>query len=190
MTNGDWIALFRLIAVALSYPDGQFVHRVQEAIGEVRVDLARDEPRLTLAALSRDLGRLALLPLDQVQGEYTRLFISAYPRVPCPPYESVYTEGELFGLAAEDTDDLYRRWGLVADAEATDHAGAELEFMAFLLALDSPESHAAANQFLAEHIMIWLPQFASDLAKQSRLRFYQAVGALLAAALECRRLVA
>lgn len=182
MTHQDQIALYRLLARALAYPDKHFVGRLQDAVSQIRLDLWSDQ-RLPLGLLMQELGKLAHVPLDQVQGEYTRLFVNAYPHVPCPPYESAYVEGELLGQAAEEVGALYRQWGLVMDGEAVDHAGAELEFVAFLLALDTSELLATADNFLARHVLPWLPRFAADVERESRLGFYRAVGRLLAAVL-------
>ena len=48
---------------------------------------------LPIAPLMHGMGSFPHMPLDQVQGEYTRLFGSALPHVSCPPYESAYREG-------------------------------------------------------------------------------------------------
>lgn len=182
----DRIILYRLLAQALAYPDQRFVTRLQEAVGQINLEML-DDQRLPLAAFIQELGQLAALPLDQVQGEHTRLSISAYPSVPCPPYESAYREGELLGQATQAVDALYRQWGLAVEGEAADHAGAELEFVAFLLSLGTAEALAAAAAFATEHLLTWLPSFAADLSRASRLGFYGAVGRLLAAALPGER---
>lgn len=183
MTREDLIVLYRLLAHSLGYPDRDFVRRVQEAVGQIRMQLW-DDPRLPLSTLIEELGQLAQLPLEQLQGEHTRLFIAAYPRVPCPPYESVYLEGTLQGEAAEDVDRMYREWGLAVQKEEADHAGAELEFVAFLLTIETRESLAAAARFLSEHLLAWLPRFAVDLARESNLGFHRALGNLLSATLD------
>jgi TorA maturation chaperone TorD len=142
------------------------------------------EPGLDLGTFLRELTALSYLPLVRLQGEHTRLFINGYPHVACPPYESVYTEGELMGEAAQEVGALYGRWGVEVPADQVDHAGAELEFVAFLLSLGTPEALADADRFLAEHMLSWLPRFAADLVGESRLGFYRALGRLLAAAVE------
>ena len=183
MLREDRISLYRLLAQALAYPDEDFTGRVQESLSKLPLELWSD-PDLDLSSFLRELAGLSLLPLEQLQGEHTRLFINAYPHVPCPPYESVYTNGELLGQAAEEMDVLCRRWGLAVDKEEVDHAGVELEIAAFLLTIGSPEAVATAERFLVEHLRSWLPRFAADVARESRLGFYQAMGRLLGAVLE------
>ena len=183
MARQELIGVYRLLARSLAYPDENFVWQVRDAIGQLPVDYW-NSPHMPFSELIEGLGHMAQLPLEQIQGEYTRLFMAAFPQVPCPPYESVYLEGRLMGDAAEVLDSLYRRWGLVVDGEDVDHAGAELEFEAFLLALDTPDSQSAAVDFLKEHLLTWLPQLASDIVRESNLLFYRSVGRLLVAILE------
>jgi TorA maturation chaperone TorD len=76
-------------------------------------------------------------------------------------------------------DARYRQWGLVVH-EQVDHAGAELEFLAFLLALETPESLAAADAFLKDHASRWIPRWADDVGRESHLGFYRIVGKLAA----------
>jgi len=179
----EHIILYRLLGEALVYPDKNTVTRLQQIVGEIGLDMLNDS-QWPLASFIHELGELARLPLDQVQGEYTRLFINAYPHVPCPPYESAYREGALLGQAAESVDVFFRQWGVVVDGEQVDHAGAELEFMAFLLTLGTSDALAAADAFMAEHPLAWLPRFADDVARTSHLEFYRATGQLLAAVLQ------
>jgi TorA maturation chaperone TorD len=181
MRREDRAALYRLLAQGLAYPDPHFVRNLRTSIGKLGLVFLED-PSLPLSAFMQELGKLAALPLDQVQGEHTRLFINAYPRVPCPPYESVYREGELLGDVADRVALEYCRWGLLS-GEHVDHAGAELEFLAFLLTLGTFESLAAADRFLKEHVLRWMPTWAEDLVLASQLGFYRAAGELTASVL-------
>ncbi|MBI4787840.1 MAG: molecular chaperone TorD family protein [Chloroflexi bacterium] len=176
------IVLYRLLAQSLIYPDKHFVANLQSAVGKINLEVF-DDGRLPLGAFVRALRELARLPLDQIQGEYTRLFVNAYPHVPCPPYESAYRDGEVLGNAAEQVDVLYRQWELVVEGEQVDQASVELEFIAFLLVLDLPQAREAAEQFRAAHLLRWLPRLADDLDRASRLEFYRAVGRVLRAVL-------
>lgn len=178
----DTIVLLRLLAQALAYPDQNFVATLRTAIGKIKLELY-DDDALPLGTFVQAFGELAQAPLEQVQGEHTRLFINAYPRVPCPPYESVYREGVMLGEAAQQVGAAYRAWGLVVENEQVDHVGAELEFIAFLLMLDTPAARDAANTFTREHFVRWLPRFADDVNRESQLAFYRALAELLTAVL-------
>ena len=72
--------------------------------------------------------------LDEVKGEYTRLFIGPYS-LPAPPWESVYVgeEGMLFQESTLQVRGYYRRFGLLPEEYprvADDSLALELGFMA------------------------------------------------------------
>lgn len=74
----------------------------------------------------------------ELQKEYTRLFINAMPKVPAPPYGSVYMEkdGLLWGYTTVGAVKLYIEGGLkIADnfKDIPDHFAVELEFMWYLI---------------------------------------------------------
>lgn len=73
-----------------------------------------------------------------LQKEYTRLFINAMPKVPAPPYGSLYLEKEglLWGYTTVEAVKLYIEGGLkIADnfKDIPDHFAVELEFMWYLI---------------------------------------------------------
>ncbi|MGE5173022.1 MAG: molecular chaperone [Betaproteobacteria bacterium] len=95
----------------------------------------------------RDLGKLSLVEgvaglrsaeilgavsLEELQAEYTRLFISAYPKLICPPYESYYREGIVYGNSSIEVGEWYQKRGLdfICEGEPADIVSAELEFLA------------------------------------------------------------
>jgi len=171
-------ALYRFIAQSLVYPENDYVSRLRDSIGKITLE-SLDDREISLAALIRELEALSSLPLDQVQGEYTRLFINAYPHVPCSPYESVYREGVLMGESTEEVNRSYQKWGLVVNGEEVDHAAVEFEFLAFLWSLETREALDEAEHFRKEHLARWMPRFSADLAKHSRLGFYRELAELI-----------
>ena len=182
MDNECRTILYRFLGQAFTYPDAGFAARMRDLLGETSLNTWGDDGELPLAPLVREIRSLEKLPLAQLQGEHTRLFISNRPHVPCPPYESAYREGTLLGHAAEAVYDLYQRWGLEMGEEMADYVGAELEFMAFLAGLpQDAEAGAAQRAFLREHLLVWLPRFTTDVEEHAQLDFYQALARLLAA---------
>jgi nitrate reductase assembly molybdenum cofactor insertion protein NarJ len=75
---------------------------------------------------------LSDLPLEEAQAEYTRLFISGYPKLLCPPYESYYREGVVYGNSSIEVKEWYGKQGLdfTCEGEPPDLLSAELEFLA------------------------------------------------------------
>jgi len=124
--------------------------------------------------------------------EYTRLFINAYPMVPCPPYESFYVDGGF--LAQASTRDVAR---LYAEAgyrlrpwfkDLPDHIAVELEFTAILLGEASFTSSPALRDgelaklrpcFIKKHLAKWVPAFADCVERNAKLSFYKGVAKLL-----------
>lgn len=134
--------------------------------------------------------------LVDLKVEYNRLFVGPMPPV-CPPYESFYDEerpsedhGTLFGPSVEAMAQALSAEGLeltLEYAELADHAAIELEFMYYLLSQAEAQKEDAgiylqkANNFFIEHLAKWLPQFGSQVARESHHPFYRNAGQLLAA---------
>jgi nitrate reductase assembly molybdenum cofactor insertion protein NarJ len=72
------------------------------------------------------------ISVEEAQAEYTRLFISAYPALLCPPYESFYREGILYGQSSIETGEWYEKSGLrfACEGEPADLLSVELDFLA------------------------------------------------------------
>lgn len=119
------------------------------------------------------LPELERIPLIYWQAEYTRLFISAYPRIPCPPYESAYRQGTMGGASAAELADLYHRAGLQAMDVPADYLGALLECAAYLKEQGMDDLF---RELTEEHLGLWLPRFARDLRDQAGLALYRALG--------------
>ncbi len=145
------------------------------------VDDALDSLRdmLPLAPwLAPAIEELAKLSLEHWQGEHTRLFLSGYPKTPCPPFESAYRQGQMGGTAVGDLHALYRRAGLEARQAPADYLGTLLECLALL------EARGDAEEIIGElwgaHLQHWLPRFARDLQLHGELEIYRLLGARLA----------
>lgn len=176
--------LYRFLGQALAYPTPGFAGRLRDRLGETRLEMW-GEGDLALGPLLKEARSLETMPLDQLQGEYTGLFINNHPQLPCPPYESAYREGRLLGNATAAVTGLYQQWGVEIHDEMADHVVAELEFMAFLAGLPQEAEVLAAQQgFLHDHLLAWLPRFAADVQQHTRLSFYRALAHLLAAFLD------
>lgn len=136
-----------------------------------------------------EAGELApiLGPLDSVdrrdlRTEHTRLFVGpAGP--PCPPYESVYRDGndEELGPVMGPTTLAVSRWyrefdvGLAADYnDLPDNVATELEFVAYL-AEEGVDDHL--EQFLEEHPRRWIAEFSRRVESETREPFYATLAA-------------
>ena len=136
------------------------------------LDLLRDM-RPQAPWLEPSLPELQRIPLEHWQAEYTRLFISAYPRIPCPPYESAYRQGTMGGIFVDELADLYRRAGLQAVDVPADYLGTMLECAAYLKETSRDELFTELTE---EHLGWWIPRFARDLVDHAGLDFYRVLG--------------
>lgn len=117
---------------------------------------------------------------EDLQAEYTRLFINAPGGVPAAPYGSVYISesGTLFNEATEAVEIFYRQHGfeLVDDHDAADHIVNELEFLA-LLAADNLMT--AEQLFLRQCFRPWFKQFYKLVREEAELPFYASIVKLI-----------
>ncbi len=111
--------------------------------------------------------------------EYTKLFTTAIPSVPCPPYESMYREKEVMGNSTISVLDCYNKAGLrVLETfrDLPDHVAVELEFLYYL---ENQGYNEEFNAFMNEHFSRWVPQFCEDIEKNDRIGFYRHAAAAL-----------
>lgn len=112
--------------------------------------------------------------------EYTRLFVNGLPKVPCPPYESVYREGTVMGESTLAVKARYSEAGLqVVDnfADLPDHVAVELEFLCYLQSKGDKEKH---DSFVRDHLSQWVPAFSEAINRDGELLFYKHAARVLA----------
>jgi TorA maturation chaperone TorD len=122
--------------------------------------------------------RAALL-LD-LERDYTRLFINAYPRMVAPPYGSVYLDGKgkVWGESTSRVNNLYREAGLEIAEDfhnIPDHAAAELNFAAFLLSEPGEGEGSGSDIYMklvTEHLALWMPLFLQRVIEGARQPLY------------------
>jgi TorA maturation chaperone TorD len=152
-----------------------------EALEELADELGMDatEPlRDFRRKLEAGEAERAGLLLD-LQRDYTRLFINAFPKMVAPPYSSVYLDGKgkVWGESTSWVNNLYREAGLeIAEGfhNIPDHVAAELGFAAFLLSGEEggvPES-AMYRDLVMEHLARWMPSFLQQVVEGARQPFY------------------
>ncbi len=109
--------------------------------------------------------------LEDLQIEYTRLFINGMPHVIAPPYGSVYLEKTLQGKYAEELLLYYRSLGytLSQKADFPDNLVHQLEFLSFLAADNNQQ---AEEEFLLRFFQPWYPLFSKLVKEDSSHPFY------------------
>ena len=80
MTNISAVEL-RFLSQAMAYPDKNFLKALSEIKNKYSVNFSFMNKLLEIAEKEN---------LNELQAEYTHLFISGFPKTPCPPYESFF----------------------------------------------------------------------------------------------------
>ncbi len=112
--------LYRYFSLLFSYPTEEIIRDIKEL------------PAAEGIAGHRFAEVLGTVSLEELQAEYTRLFISAYPKLLCPPYESYYREGIVYGNSSIEVSEWYQKRGLdfACEEQPPDLLSAELDFLA------------------------------------------------------------
>jgi TorA maturation chaperone TorD len=192
------VALLRLLSLALAPPTPE----TTEEVGALAAALA-GQPG-SPGELEQLRAAVESTPLDDLVAAHERLFDGD---VAVPPYEGSY-ELDPFRQTRQmaDVAGFYRAFGADVGGpaiERADHAGAELEFLAFLglrrieaaeAGRDDEATHCSEIEvaFLTEHAGRWLPVFFAGLADRAPDAFHHALGRIgarvVAAELDARGL--
>jgi TorA maturation chaperone TorD len=185
--------IYRVLAWCFSYPDRQLIELFYSARLEEFLQSWRYLGLDATDNMARLGGWLEEYPdrdaaLQELEREYTRLFVNAYPGVVTPPYSSVYLGKDrlVWGSSASEAVQLYRAAGLgIAQDfhDIPDHIAAELEFASYLVAEQqkagedssarSSELVSIEKRFLEGHLFKWAPVFFSRVIEESRASFYR-----------------
>lgn len=183
-------ALYRLLALAFSYPTSEVREALPGAIEVARVAAPLlDQPTTDrIEEFARALGDGAGLEPD-----YQHVFTLSYSE-DCPPYETAFSSSHIFQQTQEQADivGFYRAFGLNAQAERPDHLALELEFGYLLtlkeaLARERDEAdhvricRETQRTFLRDHLGRWAPLIGQRVAVTGGSSAYGIAGRLLMA---------
>jgi TorA maturation chaperone TorD len=170
-TSQDIASLYRFFAQCMQYPDkewmdDEFFHVLYNLLGTFG---AITEGKEIKAAIEQSSDYI-----EDLQIEYTRLFINGVPHVVAPPYASVYMDKSLQGAFALKTLNFYREkgFGMEESADLPDHLVHELEFLSLLA---EEEDLAGEEEFLSTLFRPWYKQFCPRVAKETRHPYYRMV---------------
>ncbi|HML31190.1 TorD/DmsD family molecular chaperone [Sporomusa sphaeroides] len=155
---------------------------------EENEDIAQGVQKLATYLKQCSAEGLAQTEYEKLHWEYTRLFIGPY-EVAAPPWESVYLNKDklLFQQETRLVRLAYLKYSflpLLYQQEADDHIGLECDFMYQLAALAYEKAGANNREalqeviqdhadFLAEHLLLWVPAFAEKVTAHATTVFYQ-----------------
>jgi len=184
--------IYRFLSRCFSHPDRKLI----ELFDDTRVEEVSQAWHCLGMEGSEGINKaanwLAVWPsheatLLELLKEYTRLFITACPKVVAPPYSSVYLSSEklIWGNSTADVAKMYEAAGLTMSEgyhDVPDHISAELEFASYLIAeqmksdeqgsLASEQLLALEKRLLTEHLYKWAPDFFNRVVEYSMMTFY------------------
>lgn len=170
---------YKILSLIFHKPDREFISYLRDGfIEEVKfLDKAAINGFITFLEENREKDEEKFYEMLSV--EYTRLFTTAIPQVPCPPYESMYREDVIMGHSTLSVLDFYTKAGLNLIEkfhDLPDHVAVELEFLYYLA---ENEFRALHDSFMKEHFSRWVPRFCEDIKKNERIGFYGHAAAIL-----------
>jgi TorA maturation chaperone TorD len=166
--------LYLLASGLFNQPTHIRLKGLHSLLSELLSAMPADAPwRKTLIALEPHLNYDKNLEV-----EYSRLFILAFPNATVQPYGSYWIETEqcLMGRSTMEVKEMMAEYGIEV-AENTgllpDHIVSELEFMAYLANQDDEKAVQTQRQLLEQHLVRWTPQFIAALKKAEPAPYYQ-----------------
>jgi len=163
--------LYRFCAQSMKFPEEHwFTRDYVDCLYQLLENIGGLEQK---KELERVFAR-QVLPLEELQIEYTRLFINGSPHVVAPPYASVYLDKSLQGQATEKINSFYgaRGFFMREDSDLPDHIVHQLEFLALLTQSGDQESESL---FLTQMFFPWFRLFAPRVVQESQHPFYRIV---------------
>ena len=165
----DHIAtIYRFCAQSMEYPESSWVteeyfsglFQLLDVLG------GEDKKRALQSSLSASDNML-----EDLQVEYTRLFINGAPHVSAPPYGSVYLEISLRGKYSEKVLNYYHSQGYTLDehADLPDNLIHQLEFLSFMA---KDKNRSGEEEFLSRFFLPWYTLFSTQVKKEAHHPFY------------------
>ncbi len=163
--------VYAFLALTMRYPDQSFLdENFLNALETLLESLGLDEQRQEIGdwrQLSKDI-------INELQIEYTRLFINSAPNATCPPFASVYMDGDgcIQGKTTEQTKDFYLQCGYKVEnsTEPPDYIRFELEFLS---ALAHESRFEEEERFLTTLFLPWFKRFKEKSINEARHPFYK-----------------
>ena len=167
--------LYRFCAQSLQYPDSSWF--TETYLGSLHILLSELGATQEWAELDKAFKKSNDM-LEDLQVEYTRLFINGVPHVAAPPYGSVYLEKTLRGKYSDDILLHYQKHGysLTADADLPDSIIHQLEFLSFLA---EENNQKAEEEFLNLFFLSWFSVFAQRVDEEAQHPFYSIIISLI-----------
>ncbi len=113
-------------------------------------------------------------PLEDLQVEYTRLFINGAPHVVAPPYASVYMDKTINGKFSEKILEFYQAHGytMTSHGDLPDNLVHQLEFLSFLA---EDQNREVEKKFIKHFFLPWFQIFSARVKEEAEHPFYHVI---------------
>ena len=162
--------IYRFLAQSMEYPDSTWLTR--EHWNTVAATLKEIAPGQIVVKFPEYPSSPELM--EELQVEYTRMFINSVPHVIAPLYGSVYldADGMLYGISSEKTKAFYRQadFALKGANDIPDSLGNQLKFLALLMDEAREEE---AERFLQQCFRPWFRLFFERVNKETTHSYFR-----------------
>jgi len=170
-------SFYRFLALSMRYPDAQWMTADYfDTLLTVLAQLGGDTEESEIRTVLDDSQPSQLL--EDLQVEYTRLFINSFPHVIAPPFASIYIDQTLQSTFTEQTHAFYKQknYTVTDGSVPPDHLVTELEFLSLLAEKDDT---AGEEAFLQGFFRPWFQQYHKRISSVACHPFYKVVTQLI-----------
>ena len=163
--------IYRFCAQSMQYPEADWLtngyldklYMLLDALG------GEEEKSLLQTALAGSQNMI-----EDLQVEYTRLFINGIPHVAASPYGSVYLDKTLRGKYSDEVLSFYHSLGyrLKNNSDLPDHLIYQLEFLSFLA---EDQNRLSEEEFLRRFFLPWFSIFSNRVKGEAHHPFYRII---------------
>ena len=157
------IQKFFILGKFLTYPTKELKDDIKKIIAQIKNKDETKKLKNILSLLNNETYR------EELEAEYTSLFITGYPKTPCPPYFSAYQTGMIVSDYSDKLYDLYEEYGIeLSNEQFPDFIPTMMEFMTLLLTNDLLEE---AKNFYKEYLS-WLDEFSKNIKRNTKNEYF------------------
>jgi len=155
-------SFYRFLAQSMRYPDLQWMtadhfNTLLTVLKKLGGENEEKEIQTTLSEI--EPAQL----VEELQIEYTRLFINSHPQVIAPPFASIYINQTLQSVFTEETYNFYKKKNYtISDTSIPpDHLVTELEFLSLLT---NAGDRLGEEEFLNNFFRPWFGHFKDRIS--------------------------
>ncbi len=167
--------VYKSFAKLFTYPDKELINLISSGV-IIELFKVLDIPESNFLSIERWIKSFDKEEnlLEELQVEYTRLFINTFPTLPAPLYKSYYEDNELLGHSIGKLIDTYEKYGFEVSKdqyELPDNLALLLEFVFRLNEINSTEKEQ--SNFIEEFILSWTKQLEQKIIENAEIEFYK-----------------